>query len=111
MSSTQLNNGTGNRALGKDSVAIGQGAVAVGDKQTVLGRYPEIPTGDTSSDALIIGAGRSEFDRETVLRVTKEGEVLIGAGRPVLMKSPDTYELKEVYFVNQSRKTVKAHTK
>ena len=45
---TNLKNNTGNYALGKNSIAFGQGCIAVGDNQSVLGSFPDIPTGDAS---------------------------------------------------------------
>ena len=107
MSSLKNNNGTGNANLGKRSVALGQGCVSYGDDQTVLGRYPDIPTGDASTDALIIGGGRSKDDRFTALRVNKDGEVLIGGGEPVYMLHPDTLDIVPVYMTGTNNRIKK----
>lgn len=105
--SVKNNNGTGNANLGNRSVAIGQGCVSFGDDQTVIGRYPEIPSGDTSSDAVIIGGGSSKEDRFTALRVNKDGEVLIGGGEPVYMLHPDTLDIVPVYMTGSNRRIKK----
>ena len=102
--SVKTNNGTGNANYGRRGHALGTGCVTVGDDQMVLGRYPEIPTGDASTDAFIIGGGRSKDERQTALRVTESGEVLIQGGTPVYMIHPDTLDIVQVYFVGRNRR-------
>lgn len=103
----KLNNGTNNKDLGQNSIAIGHGCIAVGKEQTVLGKYPDLPTQETSTDALIIGGGKSEGERYTALRVTQNGEVLLG-GNEVFMTSPDTGEIIQVYMTGSNNRLKKA---
>lgn len=105
---TELNNGTGNAALGKDSIAIGQGCVALGLNQTVLGAYPEVPTGDASNDKFILGAGRNANERNTILRVTESGELIVGGGE-VYMLSPDTGDIIQVYMLGSNNRIKKVY--
>lgn len=98
MSNIKSNNGTGNKNYGRKSHAIGVGCVTVGDKQMAIGRYPEVPTGDASTDAFIIGGGRSEYDRYTAFRVKENGEVYVGGGTNVYMTNPHTLELTKVFM-------------
>jgi len=106
MSGINLKNGTGNAALGKNSIAIGQGCVAFGDNQTVLGRYPDIPTGDTTSDILIIGGGIRDNSRFTALRIKSDGEIISG-GESVFMMSPDTHDIIEVVMTGTNNRIKK----
>ena len=107
MSGTILKNGTGNVALGKNSIAIGQGCVAYGDNQTVLGRYPDVNTSDSSNDALVIGGGSSKDSRATALRVDDKGEVFLGGGGEIYMFSPDTHDIIPVFMTGTNNRIKK----
>lgn len=104
----KLNNGTNNLALGKHSIAFGQGCLALGDEQTVMGRYPLI-YGDTSTDALIIGGGRHKNDRYNALRVLESGEVQMQGGGEVYMKNPDTADITHVYMLGSNNRLKKVY--
>jgi len=106
--SIKLNNGTGNEALGTNSIAFGQGCVALGVDQTVLGSYPTIPTGDASNDKFILGGGSNPSQRKTVLRVTETGEIVQGGGE-VYMMSPDTGEIIPVYMNGSNNRLKRVH--
>ena len=97
----RLENGTGNTAIREKSVAIGQGAVTVGYEQTALGRYPEIPSGDASADAMVFGGGHKGL-RHTAARITSEGEFLTAGGYPVYMTNPHTLEICKVYMIGKN---------
>lgn len=103
----ELNNGTGNKALRRGGVAIGQGCIAVGENQTAFGRFPEVPYGDASSDAFVVGGGSSPSNRTTAIRVDKNGEVLIGGGDEVYMMSPDTGDIIPVFMTGTDNRLKK----
>ena len=104
----KLNNGTGNADIGLNSIAIGHGCVALGLEQTVLGSYPDIPTGDTSNDKFILGGGSSPSQRSTVLRVSETGEIIQGGGE-IYMFSPDTGDIIPVFMTGSNNRIKKVY--
>jgi hypothetical protein len=63
-------NGTGNMAAkGSGSIAFGQGCIAPGKNQSIVGRYPKI----NDTDVYAIGVGEDENSRLTAFKIDKDG--------------------------------------
>jgi hypothetical protein len=68
--SVVLKNGTGNYAIPKaGSMAMGNGSVALGIEQIAIGNYNDFST----TDKFVIGAGTSDTDRVSAVRIDKNG--------------------------------------
>ena len=72
-----LNNGTGNMAKeGQSNIALGQGVMATGTDQTVLGRFND----PSSTDIFQVGVGADEESRTTALKVDSNGVFSVYGG-------------------------------
>ncbi|MDX2000957.1 MAG: hypothetical protein SFW35_00865 [Chitinophagales bacterium] len=75
---TVLNNGSGNWAVkGSASVVMGEGLIATGSQQLVLGKY-NVPS---ENDLFQVGGGSSHQHRYKALSFTKEGQFLVHGGQ------------------------------
>jgi hypothetical protein len=97
-----LQNESGNYADGEGLIVFGIGLAAIGKNKVVLGRYNN-PLEESDDDALVIGGG-TPTNRETSIRITRTGEILVAGGGYVYMDNPVTELIDSVYMLDNDGK-------